>query len=164
VLLAGGIADRDDVTRALAAGAEAAVLGTRFLLTEESAAHPGYRRRLLDAGETVLTELFGMGWPAPHRVVPNAATERWLRRDRRGPGWVRVLNRVSAPVASRMQADPHSPPAVWQRPGVPFFSPIAPTDGVPETWLDAAPLYAGESVLRIAEVTRAGPLTQALAP
>jgi NAD(P)H-dependent flavin oxidoreductase YrpB (nitropropane dioxygenase family) len=36
VLLAGGIAERDDVRAALEAGAHAAVAGTRFLLAEES--------------------------------------------------------------------------------------------------------------------------------
>jgi NAD(P)H-dependent flavin oxidoreductase YrpB (nitropropane dioxygenase family) len=76
LLLAGGIAERADVERALEAGASAAVAGTRFLLSAESRAHPEYKRRLLDADETILTELFGLGWPAPHRVVPNAATER----------------------------------------------------------------------------------------
>jgi nitronate monooxygenase len=76
LLLAGGIAERGDVQRALEAGASAAVAGTRFLLSEESRAHPEYRQRLLAAEETILTELFGLGWPAPHRVVRNAATER----------------------------------------------------------------------------------------
>jgi NAD(P)H-dependent flavin oxidoreductase YrpB (nitropropane dioxygenase family) len=77
LLLAGGIAERGDVRLALDAGALAAVAGTRFLLSEESRAHPEYKRRLLAAEETILTELFGLGWPqAPHRVVPNAATER----------------------------------------------------------------------------------------
>lgn len=76
LLLAGGIAERADVERALDAGACAAVAGTRFLLSDESRAHPAYRERLLAAETTILTELFGLGWPAPHRVVPNAATER----------------------------------------------------------------------------------------
>ena len=76
LLLAGGVAERADVERALQAGASAAVAGTSFLLSAESRAHPEYKRRLLDADETILTELFGLGWPAPHRVVPNAATER----------------------------------------------------------------------------------------
>lgn len=76
LLLAGGIAERADVERALGAGANAAVAGTRFLLAGESRAHPEYKRRLLDADATILTELFGLGWPAPHRVVANAATER----------------------------------------------------------------------------------------
>jgi nitronate monooxygenase len=85
LLLAGGIADREDVRLALDAGAEAAVAGTRFLLSNESRAHPEYRQRLLGAQETILTELFGAGWPAPHRVIANAATERWLGADPRGP-------------------------------------------------------------------------------
>ncbi|MDQ6914597.1 MAG: nitronate monooxygenase, partial [Actinomycetota bacterium] len=87
VLVAGGLADAADVERALAAGADAAVLGTRFLMSEESHAHPVYRQRVGAARETLLTELFGLGWPrAPHRVVANRAVERWLSgRDARGP-------------------------------------------------------------------------------
>src|SRR4051812_42115083 len=51
VLLAGGIAEPDDVRAALEAGAEAAVAGTRFLLSEESRAHPLYKERLLASQE-----------------------------------------------------------------------------------------------------------------
>src|SRR5207248_2280700 len=93
LLLAGGIADPADVRRALDAGAEAAVLGTRFLMSEESRARRAYKQRLMESRETVLTELFGLGWPdAPHRVIWNEAAERWLRKDRRGPRWVRAAN------------------------------------------------------------------------
>jgi nitronate monooxygenase len=99
VLLAGGVAEREDVRRALEAGAVAAVAGTRFLLSEESRAHPKYRRRLLAAEATILTELFGAGWPAPHRVVANAATERRLAEDPRGPRLNRLLNHLLAPGA-----------------------------------------------------------------
>jgi NAD(P)H-dependent flavin oxidoreductase YrpB (nitropropane dioxygenase family) len=75
VLAAGGIVDVDGVRAALDAGAVAAVLGTRFLLSDESRAHPGYKQRCLEAGDTLVTELFGLGWPdAPHRVIANAAT------------------------------------------------------------------------------------------
>ena len=80
LLLAGGVAEPADVRAALEAGASAAVAGTRFLLAEESRAHPGYKRRLAAARETILTDLFGAGWPASHRVVPNAATERLAER------------------------------------------------------------------------------------
>jgi nitronate monooxygenase len=77
VLAAGGIIDAQDVRSALDAGAVGAVAGTRFLLSDESRAHPGYKQRCLEADTTVITELFGRGWPdAPHRVIPNAATER----------------------------------------------------------------------------------------
>lgn len=74
VLAAGGIVDRSGVQAVLDAGAAAAVLGTRFLVSQESRAHPGYKQRCVAARDTVITELFGLGWPhAPHRVIPNAA-------------------------------------------------------------------------------------------
>ena len=163
VLLAGGMAGRDEVARALDAGADAAVLGTRFLLTDESAAHPAYKRRLLEADSTVLTELFGMGWPAPHRVVANRATERWLRAGPRGPRLVRAANRLTAPLASRVQPDPTSGLVRAQRPGLPFFSPVAATKGAPDELLEASPLYAGESVGRIDSLRSAGDLVGELA-
>jgi lysophospholipase L1-like esterase len=103
IWLAGGVAERADVEAALGGGADAVVAGTRFLLSEESDAHPEYKRRLLDARETFVTELFGAGWPAPHRVVANGATDRWLGDGRRGPGWVRALHRATAPALSRLR-------------------------------------------------------------
>lgn len=164
LLLAGGIAEREDVRRALDAGAVAAVAGTRFLLSHESRAHEGYRRRLLDAEETILTELFGSGWPAPHRVVANAATNRWLGADPRGPLLNRVLNRLSAPGARYMPADLQLRIAQAQRPGSRLLSPQGPTDDGPATLLDAGPLYAGESVARVDSIQPAADLVRALTP
>jgi len=164
LLLAGGIAERGDVERALEAGALAAVAGTRFLLSEESRAHPGYRRRLLAARETILTELFGASWPAPHRVVANAATDRWLKSDRRGPALNRLLNRVSAPAGRYVPDALQARMIRAQRPGSRLLTPAGPTDDGPETLLDAGPLYAGETVARIAEVRPAADLVRALTP
>jgi NAD(P)H-dependent flavin oxidoreductase YrpB (nitropropane dioxygenase family) len=164
LLLAGGIADSGDVERALDAGAVAAVAGTRFLLSEESRAHAEYRRRLLGARETILTELFGAGWPAPHRVVANAATERWLGGDPRGPRLNRALNALTAPGARYMPASLQARIARAQHPGSRLLSPLGPTDDGPPNLLDAGPLYAGESVARIAEVRPAAELVSALTP
>jgi nitronate monooxygenase len=164
LLLAGGIAERGDVRQALDAGAEAAVAGTRFLLSEESRAHPEYRRRLLGARTTILTELFGAGWPAPHRVVANAATERWLAGDPRGPLPNRVLNRLLAPGARYVPAGIQVRMARAQRPGSRLLSPLGPTDDGPANLLDAGPLYAGETVARIAELKPAAELVRALTP
>ena len=162
--LAGGVVDRGDVKRALDAGAEAAVAGTRFLLSEESRAHRGYRDRLLGAGETILTELFGAGWPAPHRVVANAATERWLRDDRRGPLLNRTINHLTAPGARYMPEALVGRMARAQRPQSRLLSPVAPTDDGPENLLDAGALYAGETVARIADVRPAAELARELSP
>jgi NAD(P)H-dependent flavin oxidoreductase YrpB (nitropropane dioxygenase family) len=165
LLLAGGIADRPDVRRALDAGASAAVAGTRFLLSEESRAHPEYRRRLLGAEETFLTELFGTGWPAPHRVIANAATERWLvDGDVRGPALSRALNRLSAPGARYMPASIQPRLARAQRPGGRLLSPQGPTDDGPTNLLDAGPLYAGETVARITDVRPAATIVRDLTP
>jgi nitronate monooxygenase len=164
LLLAGGIAERADVERALAGGAVAAVAGTRFVLSEESRAHPGYRQRLLGAEDTVLTRLFGAGWPAPHRVVPNAATERGLAAGPDGPAVNRALNRLAAPGRRLLPAALPARLARAQRPGGLLLSPIGPTDDGPETLVDAGPLYAGQTVARIREVRPAAELVRALTP
>lgn len=164
LLLAGGIAERRDVERALEAGAAAAVSGTRFLLSEESRAHPEYKRRLLGAGETVLSELFGLGWPAPHRVVRNAATERWLGGDSRVPALNRALNRLFAPGARFTPAAMQLRLTRAQRPGGRLLSPQGPTDDGPENLLDAGPLYAGQTVARIGDVRPAAELVASLTP
>ncbi len=164
VLSAGGIAEAGDVGERLGARAEAVVCGTRFLLSEESGGHPAYKARLVEARETVLTELFGMGWPAPHRVVPNAATARWLKGDPRGPGWLRALHRVTAPLASRAPVPMQLRLAATQKPSRPLFGPAAAIAGGPASLVDAGPLYAGETVARIGEIRRAGELVGELAP
>lgn len=164
VLVAGGMADAADVRSALDAGADAAVLGTRFLLTEESGAHEEYKRRLLAARETVVTELFGGGWAAaPHRVVPNAAVERWTRRDARGPAALRAFNKISAPLVARAPAGLEQALTRRQSPSMPLLGPRAPTRGGPDVLLDAGALYAGESVARIDSLRAAGELTRELA-
>ncbi len=162
IWLAGGIAQHEDVKQALAAGADAVVVGTRFLLSEESDAHPEYKRRLLGARETVLTELFGAGWPAPHRVVRNAATERWLRDGPRGPSWMGALNRATAPVLSRAPLALLNRVAAAQRPGTPMLGPAAATIDSPVTLVDAGPLYAGTCVSRIDALRPAGELLREL--
>jgi nitronate monooxygenase len=164
LLVAGGIAERGDVREALAAGACAAVAGTRFLLSEESRAHPEYRCRLLDADRTLLTELFGAGWPAPHRVVPNAATECWLGRDSRGPVLNRALNRLTAPGARFMPPRVQRRLAEAQRAGSRLLTPIVPTDDGPETLVDAGPLYAGRTVARIKDTRSAANIVAELTP
>ncbi len=71
VIASGGLMDGRDVARALAAGAEAAQLGTAFLPCPESGASPAYKQALLAAraDTTVLTRAFS-GRPA--RGLANA--------------------------------------------------------------------------------------------
>jgi len=164
VLLAGGIVEKADVRAALDAGAMAALAGTRFLLSEESRAHALYKERLLGAEETILTDLFGAAWPAPHRVVPNAATDHWLKSSSRAPRVNRLLNHLLAPGARYAPAGVQMRMVRVQRPGSRLLSPAGPTDDAPESLVDAGALYAGETVARIAEVHPAGQLVQDLLP
>jgi len=87
VAAAGGIADARGLVAALALGAQAAVMGTRFLATPEATAHPLYKEKVVAATEedTIHTLLFGGGWPdAPHRALRTAFVEEWLGREARG--------------------------------------------------------------------------------
>ena len=76
VVAAGGIVTARDVAAMLAAGVAAVRIGTRFVATVESSAHPDYVAALLAArsgDDTVLTCAFSEGWPdAPHRVLASA--------------------------------------------------------------------------------------------
>jgi NAD(P)H-dependent flavin oxidoreductase YrpB (nitropropane dioxygenase family) len=163
VLVAGGMADAADVTRALEAGATAAVLGTRFVLSEEANAALAYKQRLMESRETVLTHLFGMGWPAPHRVIWNEATERWLDHDGRQPRWLSAAQRATGPVIARLPVSASVRAARSQTAARPFFGPLAPTADGPRNLLDAGALYAGESVARIHDIRPAAELVRDLA-
>lgn len=163
VFSAGGIATGADSARATSAGAAGVVAGTRFLLTEESRAHPLYKSRVLAAGRTIETTLFGFGWPARHRVVANAATQRWLDADgavRRLPA---ALNAVSAPVG-RVVTDGIAArlPRV-QRAGVPLLAPGPPLAGMPDAAVESTPLYAGETATRIEALVTAAEAVALLA-
>jgi len=90
VIAAGGIGDARGVAAVLALGAQAAWLGTRFLLAEEAPVHEEYRRRLIAAAETDAqwyADLFGVGWPdTPHRALRNSTAQAWEAAGRPAPG------------------------------------------------------------------------------
>ena len=155
ILAAGGVADVDDVRALLDAGANAAVSGTRFLLTHESRAHPEYKQRVQAATRTIRTMLFGVGWPLEHRVVPNDATDRWAGPDGEIRGWLRSVQRLSAPLARRFPIRTADRLTSFQRAGRPLFGPGAPLVGMPATAVDRAALYAGESARRIDDIVSA---------
>ncbi|CAM8901417.1 unnamed protein product [Rhodiola kirilowii] len=71
VISAGGIGDGRGYVAALALGAQGICLGTRFVASEESYAHPDYKRKLIEFDKTEYTNIFGRSrWPgAPQRVL-----------------------------------------------------------------------------------------------
>src|ERR1700735_2570900 len=81
VIAAGGIGDGRGVAAVLALGAQAAWLGTRFLLAQEMPIHEDYRRALIAAAETDpqwYPNLYDVGWPdSPHRALRNSTARAW---------------------------------------------------------------------------------------
>ena len=72
VVAAGGIGSGRSMAAALAAGADAVRVGTRFVASEEAEAHPFYVGALIDARahDTIYTEAYSVSWSdAPHRVL-----------------------------------------------------------------------------------------------
>lgn len=90
VIAAGGIGDGRGVAAVLALGAQAAWLGTRFLLAEEAAVHEVYRDRVIAASETDVqwyADLYEVEWPdAPHRAIRNATAQAWEEAGSPAPG------------------------------------------------------------------------------
>lgn len=143
VLAAGGIATGARTRAVLDAGATAVVAGTRFLLTDECHAHPEYQRRVLGAERTLDTELFGFGWPARHRVVPNAATDQWCAGQDAGASLVRTLNRPTGRLGSLLPLETLQTIARLQHPNIPMFSPGPALRDMPARTVEATALYGG---------------------
>jgi NAD(P)H-dependent flavin oxidoreductase YrpB (nitropropane dioxygenase family) len=132
VLGAGGIATARDLAAVLACGASGARIGTRFVASAESGAHPSYVKALLaaTAADTCLTEAFGDGWPdAPHRVLRSAIAAANAAPD----GIVGEIE-VAATVIP-----------------ISRFSPIVPSTATTGN-IGAMALYAGESVTHVTSV------------
>ena len=88
VLAAGGIADGRGLAAAISLGADGALLGRRFLASQESPLHPNFKQSILesDGHDTLLSEIpdiaAGRVWPgAMSRSRRNRFIERWAGRE-----------------------------------------------------------------------------------
>jgi len=135
VLAAGGIGDARGVAAVLALGAQAAWIGTRFLLATEAPLHEEYRRRLIAAAETDAewyADLYDVGWPnAPHRALRNATAEAWEAAGRPEAG--------SRPGEGESIATRPSGEAIVR------YTSTMPLEGTTGD-IDALSLWAGQSV------------------
>jgi nitronate monooxygenase len=135
VIAAGGIGDARGVAAVLALGAQAAWLGTRFLLADEMPIHEEYRRRLIAATETDAEwypDLYEVGWPdSPHRAIHNSTAERWEAAGRPPPG--------SRPGEGEVIAHSASGEPILR------YSPAPPLVGATGE-IEALSLWAGQSV------------------
>ncbi|HEY32091.1 MAG TPA: enoyl-[acyl-carrier-protein] reductase FabK [Dehalococcoidia bacterium] len=83
VIAAGGIADGRGLVAALALGAKAVQIGTRFACSEECIAHLRYKEKILEADDhaTVIT---GRTTKLPLRSLKNSLTEQFLALEEGG--------------------------------------------------------------------------------
>ena len=145
VVAAGGIATPRSVAAILAAGADAARVGTRFIASAEAAqdaAHPAWVDALLRAGgeDTELTEAFSVMWPdAPHRVLRSA---------------IEAASALDDEVIGETVTAGMSMP-------VPRLSVVAPNPQTTGT-IEAMCLYAGQSVGAVREVKPAADIVREL--
>jgi len=81
----GGFADGRGLVTALALGAEAVLMGTRFMATKECHGHPAWKEYLVNASETdTVMALRSVGFPA--RLIKNAVSQKIMElEDRHAP-------------------------------------------------------------------------------
>jgi NAD(P)H-dependent flavin oxidoreductase YrpB (nitropropane dioxygenase family) len=150
VIAAGGLGDAESVCRVIDSGASGALLGTRFVATEESQAHDEYKQALIAAasGSTVRSECFDIGWPrAPHRNLRNSTFTAWEAAGRPEPG-----------------SHPGEGDIVLRSAEVeiPRYSAVPPRRDM-QGDIDAAVLYAGTGVDMVVDCPRASEIVDELA-
>ncbi|MEO1043208.1 MAG: nitronate monooxygenase [Pseudomonadota bacterium] len=160
---AGGIHDAQSAEACRNLGADAVAAGTRFLASPEAAAHTAYKERLIEASETVVTNLFGVGWRDPHRVVPNAAIKTWCQGGRDGPAWLPFLHFIIR-MASKLSGPGGAADLTAQQTlGRPLYTPASLTPEMDASLVDVVALYAGECVKDIHDLQPVANTVDALA-
>ena len=143
VIASGGIATGQDIADALLAGASAVSMGTRFLATKEARVTDQYKQEIVaaHAEDTVLTELFDMGWPqAQHRVLRNETVANWEADGKPESG---KRGGENEPVGFVTHASGKT-----EIPRYTIFPPLLNVDAHPRD----LPLYAGESCERVNDI------------
>jgi enoyl-[acyl-carrier protein] reductase II len=83
VVAAGGIGDGRGLVAALVLGAQGVQIGTRFVCSEECIAHPGYKEKIVQAGERS-TVVSGQSTGHPMRCLPNRLTRQFAEMEKSG--------------------------------------------------------------------------------
>lgn len=83
VIAAGGIGDGRGFAAALALGAEAVQMGTRFVVAKESIVHENYKKRILKSKD-IDSEVTGRSTGHPIRVIRNKMTREYLKKEQEG--------------------------------------------------------------------------------
>ncbi|PKN35911.1 MAG: nitronate monooxygenase [Deltaproteobacteria bacterium HGW-Deltaproteobacteria-19] len=98
VIAAGGIADARGFASALCLGADGVLMGTRFVVTEESTMCESIKKRYLEITENDTT-LIMRSLKNPFRCYKNSATKRVLEMEARGASLLELLTVVGGQVS-----------------------------------------------------------------
>jgi nitronate monooxygenase len=101
VIGGGGVADGRGLCAILALGAEAAIVGTRFMLSEECPIHPALKQALCEASE-LDTGLIMQSLNFAHRVLLNDPAKKVQELEARGAGLAEIMPLVSGRAAAKM--------------------------------------------------------------
>lgn len=101
VIGGGGVADGRGLAAILALGAEAAIVGTRFMLSDECPVHPALKRALCEASE-LDTGLIMQSLNFAHRVLLNEPAKKVQELEARGAGLAELMPHVSGRAAAKM--------------------------------------------------------------
>ena len=101
VIGGGGVADGRGLYAVLALGAEAAIVGSRFVLSDECPVHPHLKQALCEANE-LSTDLIMFSVGFTHRVWMNEPAKKTLEIERRGGSLEEILPYVSGEAARKM--------------------------------------------------------------
>lgn len=80
IVVAGGVSSPKEAQKYAQMGADGIVLGTQFVSSIESGAHPTYKQMITKAKQQdlVLTKCFEIGWEnASHRIIRNSTYKKW---------------------------------------------------------------------------------------
>ncbi len=152
VIASGGIADGRGLAAALALGAQAISMGTRFVASEEAFIPRLYKERVVasTAADTVYAEdLFDIGWSnAPHRVIRNALVREWEAAGKPAlghrPGEGTIIGRRTRPGET------------WE---VPRYAVLMTTPEF-EGDMEQVPFWAGQSCSLVNDIKPAGQIVR----
>ena len=102
VVAGGGFADGRGLAAALALGADAVLMGTRFMATQECRGHPAWKEYLVRATEAD-TEYLLRSVGNPSRVAKNPLTQKLVEMEARGTTIEEVLPLVVARLNSAFE-------------------------------------------------------------
>lgn len=83
VVAAGGIADRRGFAAAMALGADAVQVGTKFVTAKECIVHQNYKDKIIKSKD-IDSEVTGRSTGHPIRVIRNKMTKEYLKKEQEG--------------------------------------------------------------------------------